>query len=86
MSRNSRIEQKQIGKILRSARLKSGKTQKEISLLLKRQQSYVSKYESGEKKLDLIEAIKICGAIEMDIYEFIELVDNLIKGGRNATG
>ena len=59
---------------------------KEVSLLLKRQQSYVSKYENGEKKLDLIEAIKICGAIEMDIFEFIELVDYLIKGGKNATG
>lgn len=42
--------------------------------------------KAEKKKLDLIEAIKICGAIEMDIYEFIELVDNLIKGGRNATG
>ncbi len=86
MSRNSRIEQKKIGKILRDARLKSGKTQKEISSLLNRHQSYVSKYESGEKRLDLLEAIKICRAIETDISVFIELVDNITKGGKNAAG
>jgi transcriptional regulator with XRE-family HTH domain len=41
------------------ARLDKGMTQTEVAKLLKRPQSYVSKYELGERRLDVVELIEI---------------------------
>lgn len=40
---------------LRQARLKAGLTQAEVARRLNRQQSFVSKFESGERRLDVLE-------------------------------
>lgn len=39
---------------------------------LSRPQSYVSKYERGERRLDLIEFLEIAEALEIDPLAFIE--------------
>lgn len=43
-----------------------GLTQAEVSSRLHRPQSFVSKYERGERRLDLVEFIKVCKALEID--------------------
>ncbi|WP_420802063.1 helix-turn-helix domain-containing protein [Tumebacillus flagellatus] len=45
---------------LRTARLKSGITQKELASLLNINQSLVSKVESCERRLDIIEFLNWC--------------------------
>jgi transcriptional regulator with XRE-family HTH domain len=42
-------------KLLRSARLVSGKTQVQVAKLLKKPQSFVSKSESGERRVDVVD-------------------------------
>ncbi len=48
---------------LKSFRVESGVTQQELSALLGKPQSYVSKYESGERRLDFVEVVEICDAL-----------------------
>lgn len=48
---------------LAAARAKAGLTQVEVAAKLKRPQSFVSKYESGERNLDVVEFVAICRAL-----------------------
>lgn len=41
-------------------------TQKELADLLGKPQSFVSKYESGERNIDVIEFVDICQALNLD--------------------
>jgi transcriptional regulator with XRE-family HTH domain len=45
-------------------------TQVEVSLKLGKPQSYVSKYETGERKLDYVEVTEICVLFGVSIYQF----------------
>ena len=49
--------------ILRDLRSKRGITQAKLAAQLKRPQSYVSAYESGQRRLDLIEVERIAKAL-----------------------
>lgn len=51
-------EYKQYLSRLRQARIDSGLSQEEVAKRLKKPQSYVSKSESGERRLDLLEMTK----------------------------
>ena len=42
-------------KLLRSARISSGKTQVQVAKILKKPQSFVSKSESGERRVDVVD-------------------------------
>lgn len=48
------------------ARKESGFTQKEVADRLGRPQSFVSKYELGERRIDVVEFLEVCGALEAD--------------------
>ncbi|MGB3509416.1 MAG: helix-turn-helix transcriptional regulator [Microcoleaceae cyanobacterium] len=58
--------------LLIEARKEINLTQVELSVKLSRPQSYVSKYERGERRLDLIEFLEIAEALEIDPLAFIE--------------
>ena len=47
-------------------------TQAELSAKLGLPQSYVSKYERGERRLDLIEFLQVAQVLEIDPLAFIE--------------
>ena len=51
--------------LLRLAREKGGLTQNEVAKRLKRPQSYVSKYESGERRLDVIEFLRVAKVLRL---------------------
>ena len=53
-------------KILIEERQKNNLTQKEVATRLGKPQSYVSKYETGERRLDIIELLDACKAINCD--------------------
>ena len=52
--------------ILAEARDKTGINQRELSRQLKRPHTYISKVESGERRIDVIEFIEIARALEID--------------------
>lgn len=58
-------------KRLREARLDCGLTQLEVAKLLKQYQSYVSKCESGERRVDAVELVKYAKVYKKDIMFFL---------------
>ena len=52
--------------LLQAAREKVGLTQAEVAAKLERPQSFVSKYENGERHLGLLEFIDVCHALGAD--------------------
>jgi transcriptional regulator with XRE-family HTH domain len=53
--------------VLTARRLAADLSQEEVARRLKRPQSFVSKYESGERRLDVIELIEVCEVLGADI-------------------
>lgn len=49
-------------------------TQEALARRLKRPQSFVSKYESGERRLDVIEFMHIAEAIGVNASDFVESI------------
>jgi transcriptional regulator with XRE-family HTH domain len=47
-------------------------TQAEVAGKLRKPQSYVSKYEAGERRLDMIEFLHIARAIGFDAKRFVD--------------
>jgi DNA-binding XRE family transcriptional regulator len=54
-----------------AARKKRGITQQALADGLRRPQSYVSKIETGERRMDVIEFIHICAALALDPCKII---------------
>ena len=57
--------------LLVASREHSGLTQAEVAAHLRRPQSFVAKYEGGERRLDVIEFLQICDALKTNPHEFI---------------
>lgn len=52
--------------LLLNARISSNLTQEDVAIKLGRPQSFVAKYEGGERRLDVIEFIQVCNALAID--------------------
>lgn len=57
--------------LLIDARMAAALTQVELAARLKRPQSFVSKYERGERRIDVVEFLEIAKAIGVDPHEII---------------
>jgi len=57
--------------LLKEERRKAGLTQAMLAKKLRRPQSYVSKYERGDRRLDVIEFLEIARAIKFDPNEIL---------------
>lgn len=66
-------------RLLKSARIEAGITQAQLALKLGKPQSYVSKFERGERSIDLIEFLQIMHAIGSDAYRIIDLFNETIQ-------
>lgn len=62
--------QKILQKLLRQIRLDAGLRQKDLAERLEKPQSFISKYESGERRLDLVELHQICNMVGVSLEEF----------------
>jgi len=54
-----------------TARQSAGLTQAEVAVQLGKPQSFVSKYETGERTLDVIEFLQVCEAVSCDPHRII---------------
>lgn len=73
-----------VARILREQRETIGMTQSELATQLSAQQSFVSKYEAGERKLDVVELLYICQALEISLTALAAKVEMLWED-RNAS-
>jgi DNA-binding transcriptional regulator YiaG len=62
-----------------TARKNADLTQHDLADLLKKPQSFVSKYERRERRLDVVEFLVIAKAISADPYPIIREIDALIS-------
>ena len=49
-------------------------TQVELADQLQRPQSFVSKFENGDRRIDVVEFIEICRALGVDPADIVKLV------------
>ncbi|HOX58108.1 MAG TPA: helix-turn-helix transcriptional regulator [Candidatus Paceibacterota bacterium] len=63
-------EQKCLQGLLRTLRVDAGLTQTAMAARLKLPQSFVSKYESGERMLDFVEIRNVCKHLGISLAEF----------------
>lgn len=52
--------------LLVNARQDAGLTQRDLAQLLKRPRSFVSRIESGERRLDVVEFVAVAAALKID--------------------
>ena len=69
--------QEKLQRVLTETREEAGFTQTALARKLKRPQSFVSKYESGERRLDLIELREICRALSIALVDFVRKFERL---------
>ena len=63
---------KRLEKALMQARKEAGLTQIDVAKRLKKPQSFVSKYETGERKLTFGDYLAVCEAIGVDPTKLID--------------
>ncbi len=67
----SRAKQESFLNLLREMREEAGLRQLDVAAGLNQPQSFVSKYESGERRLDLLELELVCEACETSLDKFV---------------
>lgn len=61
--------------LLRAVRTEAGVTQAELAGKLGVPQSVVSKYESGERRLDVVELRQVCRALQLPLVDFVRRLE-----------
>jgi transcriptional regulator with XRE-family HTH domain len=77
-------EQQRLQVLLRQIRLEAGVKQNDLAERLGHSQSFVSKYESGEKRLDLLELRQICETLGISLSEFVHRFEGSVDGSKQA--
>jgi transcriptional regulator with XRE-family HTH domain len=67
--------------LLIQARLNSGLTQAELAQRLSHPQSYVSKYERGERRLDVVELLDVAHILNINVAALIQELQRSIEQG-----
>ena len=66
------MKKNRLAALLRQVRLDANLTQSQLADKIGQTQSYVSKYENGEQRLDLIELEAVCKAAGISLSDFVE--------------
>jgi transcriptional regulator with XRE-family HTH domain len=77
-------EQQRLQALLRQIRVEAGLTQINLAERLEQSQSFVSKYESGERRLDLLELRQICEAIGISLLELVRKFEGSMNEGKRT--
>lgn len=73
-------------RLLRDARTRAKLTQVQLAARLRRPQSFVAKYEQGERRIDVIEFLQIADALRFRPEAFIARLKTVAKGPRRRDG
>jgi transcriptional regulator with XRE-family HTH domain len=69
-------EYKHVGDALAAARDRAGLTQAQLARLLRKPQSFVSSYERGQRRIDVLELLRIVEALRDDPRKvFIDIIE-----------
>jgi len=74
-------EQSELLSLLREKRKEAGLSQIELAKRLSRSQSFVSKYESGELRLDLVQLSLVCRALGTSLSSFVRQFERRANEG-----
>lgn len=66
--------------MLRKLREQKQLTQKGLADKIGSDQTFISKIEIGERRVDIIELKYICEALDIELVQFIKQVESKIKG------
>jgi transcriptional regulator with XRE-family HTH domain len=70
--------EEQLQLLLRQMRTEAGLTQTEIAQRLGQPQSFVSKYESGERRLDVLELREVCAVVGVSLADFVRRLEQTL--------
>lgn len=65
--------------LLREMRIEAGLTQVDLAARIEKDQAYVSRYESGQRRLDVLEVREICQAVGITLEEFVKRLEKALK-------
>lgn len=74
-----RKKYKHIIAVLVETRHEAGVTQKELARRLHLRQNIISKIETCQRRIDLLELINYLGGVECPLPKFMERISNIIK-------
>jgi transcriptional regulator with XRE-family HTH domain len=74
-------EYERFRRLLVDARKKANLSQLALAKKLAKPQSFVSKYERGERRLDVIEFGQVARALDIDPLKFLKRVYETARGG-----
>jgi transcriptional regulator with XRE-family HTH domain len=75
----NRKQQKVLLSLLRELRVKAGLRQVDMALALGKPQAFVSYYESGTRRLDLLELRQICKVLGVPLVDFVRKFEKLLQ-------
>jgi ribosome-binding protein aMBF1 (putative translation factor) len=69
-------------KVLREAREQAGLTQVQLARKIRETQTFVSKCERGERRIDVVELRTFCRAFGVSLRQFVSTLERAIGKGR----
>jgi transcriptional regulator with XRE-family HTH domain len=77
-------EQAVLAELLRKAREEAGLTQVQLAELLDEPQPFVSRYESGDRRVDLLELREICTVLGTTLGDFVRRFEEQLHTVQNS--
>ena len=65
--------------LLREMRIEAGLTQVDLGGRIEKDQTYVSRYESGQRRLDVLEVREICQVVGVTLEDFVKRLETVLK-------
>ena len=75
MDANDQRAHDHLAAIMRSARINAGMTQRDVAVALGKPQSFVSKYESAERHLDIVTLSRICRVVGTSLQRVAQMLE-----------
>ncbi len=72
-------EQRVLLLLLRKLRSDAGLRQSDVASKIRRPQSFVSKYEAGERRLDILELRQLCGVFDLTLPDFVSRLEKSLR-------
>jgi transcriptional regulator with XRE-family HTH domain len=70
---------RRLRQLLTEARLERGLSQLAVAERLGRPQTFVSKYERGERRLDVVEFLEIADTLKADAHDILRQVQAVVR-------